>query len=346
MVKSDKIKINIISESAFTVQGHGVHTAYVEHMNSLKKIRDINVITNKDEAADIIHIHTVGTYGLRFLVFGKARKKFVSAHVVPESFIGSLVGAKYWAPLAKIYLRWFYNRADGVFAVSAEVVGQLKAMGVRRPVYLMPNTIDISTFKNSSLKRAAGRKKLKLDRDDFVVVCSGQVQPRKGIDTWIACAQALPEVTFLWIGGIPFKKLAADYEEMKKIMESAPSNVIFTGVIDHKDVYQYYWASGLFFLPSYQETFGIVIVEGAAAGLPVLLRDNEQYRATFKDWYTAADSDQEFIALIKKFRDNKKFYKTKQEKAEDIAERYDSAQGAKSVLRVYEHSLRRHRGHK
>lgn len=334
-----KIKINIISESAFTVQGHGVHTAYVEHMNSLKRTDGVEVITNTKKPADVIHIHTVGGYGLKFLLFGKAKRKFVSAHVVPESFIGSLVGAKYWAPLSKIYLRWFYNRAHGIFAVSAEVVGQLKAMGVRRPIYLTPNSINTAAFANTGRKRNLARKKLKIEQDKFVVVCSGQVQPRKGIDTWLACASALPEINFCWIGGIPFKKMAAQHNKMQDLMKSAPKNAFFTGVVDHKDVFEYYWASDLFFLPSYQETFGIVIVEGAAAGLPVLLRDNDQYKATFKDWYVSAKTDQEFIKLIRKFQTNQSFYKDYQKKATSISQKYDSAAAAQKILKIYQHSL-------
>lgn len=339
MSETNKIKVNIISESAFTVQGHGVHTAYVEHMNSLKKLDGVEVITNTKDPADIIHIHTVGSYGLKFMLFGKAKRKFVSAHVVPESFVGSLIGAKYWFPLAKIYLRWFYNRADRVFAVSAEVVGQLKAMGVRRPIHLVPNTIDTVTYTATSKRRSQSRAALKLAKDDFVVVCSGQVQPRKGIDSWLAAAKTLPKVKFLWVGGMPFKKFAADHEKMQKIMDSAPKNAIFTGVIDHKDVYQYYWAADLFFLPSYQETFGIVVVEGAAAGLPVLLRDNDQYKLTFKDYYAKASDDTGFIKIINKFQDDKKFYQDSQTKSAAIALKYDSLNGAKAILRIYQHAL-------
>lgn len=334
-----KLKVNIISESVFTVQGHGVHTAYNEHFNSLKKIPNVEVMTNTKEPADIIHIHTVGLYSLKFLLKGKAKKKFVSAHVVPDSFVGSLIGAKYWYPLAKIYLRWFYNRSDGVFAVSAEVVGQLKALGVKKPIYLMPNSIDTAAFVSSSKKRGLARRKLKIDKDKFVVVCSGQVQPRKGIDSWLACAKALPEVTFLWIGGIPFKRLAAQHAKMQNLMKTAPKNAFFTGVVDHKDVFEYYWASDLFFLPSYQETFGIVIVEAAAAGLPILLRDNDQYKATFKDWYVAAKTNDQFKEHIKKFQSDRLFYKAYQKKAASISQKYDSFAAAQKILKIYQHNL-------
>jgi 1,2-diacylglycerol-3-alpha-glucose alpha-1,2-galactosyltransferase len=111
------VRVTQVSESEFTVQGHGVHTAYKELTNALKKRDDVEVVVNQYTQTDITHIHTVGLYSLRHLLFSPS-KKVVSAHIVPESLVGSLVGVKLWLPLAKLYLRWFYNRADLLFAVS------------------------------------------------------------------------------------------------------------------------------------------------------------------------------------------------------------------------------------
>ena len=136
-----KLRIRQISESEFTVQGHGVHTAFKELYNALAKRDDTTAIINKKAKVDITHIHTVGLYSLFFLLFGSG-KKVVSAHVVPKSFIGSLAGAKYWLPLANIYLRWFYNRADLVLAVSDETKRELQSMGVTKPIEIFYNIVD------------------------------------------------------------------------------------------------------------------------------------------------------------------------------------------------------------
>lgn len=82
------MKINLISESEFTVQGHGVHTAFIEMYNGLKSA-GFEVEKNGKIPADIVHIHTIGPYSLAKLLFASG-KKIVSAHVVPESFVGSL----------------------------------------------------------------------------------------------------------------------------------------------------------------------------------------------------------------------------------------------------------------
>jgi hypothetical protein len=36
----------------------------------------------------------------------KSGKKVVSAHIVPDSFIGSIKGAKYWKPLGRALVKY------------------------------------------------------------------------------------------------------------------------------------------------------------------------------------------------------------------------------------------------
>lgn len=203
------MKVNVISESAFTVQGHGVHTAFTETIAALEGHTEAEVVSNSREVCDIAHIHTVGPYSLGKILFASGAK-VVSAHVTPDSFVGSLVGAKYWYGLAKLYLRWFYNRADAVLAVSDQVVSELKKMGVKRPVHLMPNIINTDVFKTTKAEKMSIRQRLGLGPEAFVVIGIGQVQPRKRIDSFLNAAKRLPQLQFVWAGGIPFKQLAAD----------------------------------------------------------------------------------------------------------------------------------------
>ena len=92
MSKKDdkKLIVNMISESEFTVQGHGVHTAFVEMTNALKDRDDIDIAVNKARLdADIVHAQTTGLYSMKKMR-QSGGKKVVSAHVVPASFIGSI----------------------------------------------------------------------------------------------------------------------------------------------------------------------------------------------------------------------------------------------------------------
>ena len=73
----------MISESEFTVQGHGVHTAYKEITGALEKQPAIDIAINTNRSADIVHVQIVGMYALGQLL-RKNSKKIVSAHLVPQ----------------------------------------------------------------------------------------------------------------------------------------------------------------------------------------------------------------------------------------------------------------------
>src|SRR3989304_3896656 len=133
------MKVKLISESVFTVKEHGVHTAFLSTKKMLEE-QGIEVVVNSFDKTDITHIHTVGPYSLIHLL--RDKKVVVSAHVVPDSFVGSLIFANYWLPAAKIYLKFFYNKADLVLAVAPKVAEELKSLGVRSKIEVFPNPID------------------------------------------------------------------------------------------------------------------------------------------------------------------------------------------------------------
>lgn len=332
------IRVAQVSESEFTVQGHGVHTAFVETANALKARDDVTVTTNKQPGSpDITHIHTVGAYALRRLLFDRS-KKVVSAHIVPNSLVGSLVGASLWLPLASAYLRWFYNRADMLFAVSDETKRELERIGVSKPIEVVYNLVDTSQYKTTPADKAAARKALGMAPDAWIVVGAGQVQPRKRVDDFVAAARQLPEQTFVWVGGMPFGKLAADHAAMKDMIDTAPENFICTGVIDHEAVKQYYQAADVFWLPSEQETFGLVVVEAAAAGLPVVLRDIPDYAETFASDALLCAPDKT-VGMLGMLRDDERFYAAATSHARRIAERFDSVAGGERIVQLYKKLL-------
>ena len=331
------MKVNIISESAFGIVGHGVHTAYLEHIASLQHYPGVEVVTNSRERADIVHLHTVGTYAFRRL-FTSTGKNVVSAHVIPESFVGSLIGARLWAPYARIYLRWFYNRADAVVAVSEDTKDHLVSMGVKKPITVIHNTIDTSRYENSPERKKKARNALGIKDDAWVVIGAGQVQPRKRIDSFIEAALALPEMQFIWVGGMPFGKMAAEHGAMEQLMSLAPPNVTFTGIMPFEKMCEYYRAADAFFLPSAQETFGLVVVEAAAAGLPVVLRDIPDYAETFKGDVVMAN-DKSFVDELLKLKADSAHYKKMASAAERIAQRYDSRIGADALVALYKKLL-------
>ena len=328
----------MISESEFTVKGHGVHTAYVEMTEALKKRDDVDVEVNvARENADIMHIQTIGLFSLAKMRKTKA-KIVISAHIVSESLVGSLRGAKFWRGLAELYLRWFYNKADLVIAVSDETKMVLEKSGIRRPIAVINNMIDTSRYAIKSTNLDKLKNDLKIADGEFVVMGNGQVQPRKRVDIFIELARKIPDMKFIWLGGIPFKGLAAEYEKMKRVMSSAPSNVIFTGVVPLESVRDYFQIADAFIMPSDQETFGLAIVEAAASGLPVVLRNIPDYDNTFRSDAIMCD-EQDFEKALRRLRSDDDYRDQSIRSASNLASRYDSATVCQKLVDAYKSLL-------
>lgn len=333
-----KLRVNIVSESDVTVQGHGVHTAYDEMASALEKRDDITVIRGKFGAlvdCDVVHMHTIGNRTWRKLN-QRGPKKVVTAHIVPASFIGSLALAKYWAPLAKVYMRWYYNKADKVLAVSGMVARILhEDLDVpKEKIETFYNTVDMASYAPKIGDREVARKKLGIPKDTFVVLGNGQVQPRKRLDVFVAMAKAMPEVHFYWVGGIPFKSLGADVGAMNKLMASTPKNMTITGVIPHGDVAAYLHAADVFCLPAEQENHPMCVLEAAGAKLPIVLRDLPEYDDTFMNDGIRCQTDEQFIEAVKSLQESAK-YKEQQKATEKIAGRFDSNAAAARYVELY-----------
>jgi 1,2-diacylglycerol-3-alpha-glucose alpha-1,2-galactosyltransferase len=333
-----KIRVNMVSESDISVQGHGVHTAYEEIAAALERRDDVTVIRGEFGAlvdCDVVHLHTLGTHVWRKL-YQKGPKKVISAHVVPASFIGSIILAKYWAGVARWYMRWIYNRADKVLAVSGTVASILhNDLDVpQEKIETFYNTINMRQYATTPAEKAAARKRLAIPAEQFVVLGNGQVQPRKRLDVFVEMATALPDVTFIWVGGIPFKQLGADYNRMQHLIEEAPSNLIITGVIAHEAVRDYLCAADVFCLPAEQENHPMCVLEAAGAGLPIVLRDIPEYDDTFNQDALRCTDDM-FISSIVKLRQDAAFNDEWKQRSARIAERFDSDAAADRLVKLY-----------
>jgi len=332
------LKVNMVSESDITVQAHGVHTAYTEMARALERRSDVKLIRgqfDKQLDVDIVHFHSIGLAVLKTLL-QKNVKKVISAHIIPASLVGSIVMAKYWSPLAKRYMKWFYNRGDKVLAVSKTVADVLENdLDVpKEKIEVLYNTIDMSRYVSSPEKKKHARERLGIRKNAFVVIGNGQVQPRKRLDIFVNMAKQLPDVHFVWVGGIPFKHLGADYAAMQKLMTSAPANLKITGVIPHEDVAEYLAAADVFCLPAEQENHPMAVLEAAGAGLPIVLRDITEYDDTF-----AGDAimcrDAGFTNAIVLLRDNNDEYKKAQKNSARIAKRFDTSTMAERLVGMY-----------
>ena len=110
--------------------------------------------------------------------------------------------------------------------------------------FATPSTVKSLSKMMECVKRF--EKKMGLT-NEFVVTCVGQIQPRKGIYDFIETAEKCPNVTFVWVGGTPFKGLTAEYNKLQEVVKQAQKNIIFTGIVDFNEMPGYYAASDVFY---------------------------------------------------------------------------------------------------
>jgi 1,2-diacylglycerol-3-alpha-glucose alpha-1,2-galactosyltransferase len=298
-----RMHVQVISESQFTITGHGVHTAFLEHVNYLECRGEVQLDINGRPSgmSDLMHIHTVGPYALMLLLTTRA-VRVVTAHLLPESLMGSIVGAPYVKWLAYCYFPWFYNNADIVIAVSDHVKAALLELGVKKPIVVLNNSVDVSGISKMRARRDTVRRRLGLSREDILVVSVGQLQPRKGVFEFLHCAKQLPNVRFVWIGGPIFGIASSRRAELCRATSSAAKNFSYTGQISRNDVFEYLGAADIYISLSTQETFGTAALEAAAAGLPLILSDLPAFHETYEgaaQFVTDGDAVSAISALIR-----------------------------------------------
>lgn len=328
-----KLSINIVSESEFTVQGHGVHTAFLEHVAAMKQIATRQVFINTSQTTDFVHAHTVGPYSWRALRRVPRSRRIITAHIIPDSLVGSLKGGKSLHFFAKSYLKWFYNQASLVIAVSEEVATELARLGVRSRIVVIPNGVNLTKIKPDPNLRRRMRRKLSIPDGTLAVIGNGQIQPRKRFDSFTAAAEVLPETKFVWIGGMPFGAIGSNYKQMQALVKSAPNNVVVTGLLERPAALDHMQAGDVFFLPSAQENHPLAVLEAAALHLPVVLRDIPEYKTSFAEFAELGD-DTSFAKIIKQLERPTKAARARRQ-AHKIAQRYNIIELTKQVDDLY-----------
>jgi glycosyltransferase involved in cell wall biosynthesis len=135
--------------------------------------------------------------------------------------------------------------------------------GLRDSVRVIRHGVDAELFhpRNRSTWRRPVRDELGLGPDDCVALYVGD--PQKALPAAIRALAKSPGVRLLAV----FKSDAAPYAALAAA-EGVANRVHFVAGTEH--VERYYAAADLFLFPTYYDTFGLVLTEAMASGLPVV----------------------------------------------------------------------------
>lgn len=167
--------------------------------------------------------------------------------------------------------RWLIRQgircADAYFALSSTAADDLAALGAdNADIFILPNSTEISSFRSnlSAATQAEILSKYHID-SRFLVLYVGNLEQEKGISDLIAATESLEDTCLMIVGDGP-ERAALQSESGGRVGDS----VVFTGWIDNSDLANYYAAADVFCLPTYGDTWGLVLNEALSCGTPVI----------------------------------------------------------------------------
>jgi glycosyltransferase involved in cell wall biosynthesis len=196
---------------------------------------------------DVLHIATEGPLGM-------AARRFALRHDFPfttayHTRFPEYVHARLRLPLSWSYawLRRFHGRSKGVMAPTQVVVDDLKKNGFGN-VKLWSRGVDTDVFHPQASKR--------LDSTPPIFLYVGRVAVEKNVEAFLELE--LPGSK--WVVGTG--------PALERIRERYP-RVNYLGLLDREELAKVYAAADVFVFPSRTDTFGLVLLEAMACGLPV-----------------------------------------------------------------------------
>ena len=201
----------------------------------------------------MVHAH-VYSAGLPALLLGALSRAPV---VVTEHFTGFQRGMV--TGYERVLARIAFQRADLVAPVSRELAGHLRRIAPRARIQVLPNVVDTQVFVPPESPRRRG--------SPVALLSVGALAEKKGHAYLLDALARLDDGHVLDVVGDG--ELRGPLEARARELGLA-ERVRFRGELSKEEVAAMMRAADLFVLPSTHETFGCVLIEAMATGLPAV----------------------------------------------------------------------------
>ncbi|MDY3551229.1 glycosyltransferase family 1 protein [Gemmata sp. JC717] len=197
---------------------------------------------------DHIHISTEGPIGLLVRRFcTRMRWRFTTSyHTRFPEYLKKL--ARVPEALTYQFLKWFHGPSACMMVATQSLEAELVARGFRAPIRRWSRGVDLGLFRP--------RPKPDMEYPRPVLLYVGRVSHEKGIGDFLKLKTA---GTKLVVGDGP----------ARAELEREHPDATFLGYRKGEPLGEVYAAADLFVFPSRTDTFGIVLIEALASGLPV-----------------------------------------------------------------------------
>lgn len=169
---------------------------------------------------------------------------------------GSAVKRVFW-PLVQ---RRALTAATCFHATAESEYEDIRRMGFRQPVAIIPNGIDVPPFES----KQGGMVR--------TLLFLGRVHPKKGLDMLLPAWQAVQDRFPDWRLMIAGPDNGGYLDEMQHLAAQLHlKRIEFSGELKGREKLEAYRRADIFVLPTYSENFGMTVAEALAAGTPAIV---------------------------------------------------------------------------
>lgn len=274
---------------------------------------------------NVVHIVTEGPLGFAALQAAKSNGIPVSSgfhssfHELSRFFDLAFL----LKPIQK-YLRWFHNSTQLTCVPSLDTEKALRQFGITCPLVVVGGGVDVERF-SPQYRSESLRQKWGVNKNTRVMLYVGRLSPEKEIGVLLEayaaiqkqndrCVEKSRDVKLVIVGDGPDK---SDLEKMP-----SADRVIFTGSLSGIQLAEAYASADVFVFASQVETFGNVVLEAMASGLPVVAYDNACSHLHIKHqvsgWLSPLGEKQHFIQQVLNLPDNQTLHRMGEVAVQDV----------------------------
>jgi glycosyltransferase involved in cell wall biosynthesis len=223
----------------------------------------------REKFTEII-ISTPGPVGLTALLAAKMLNLQTSGiyHTDFPQYIRILTEDSFLESVAWRYMHWFYGQLDTVFVNSEEY----RQSWIRRgfdptKLKILPRGLDTELF-HPSRRDLAFFDRFGRCNGEIRLLYVGRISREKDLDVLAAAYRELRDE------GLPVQLFVVGHGPYSEAFAESLPQAVFTGYLRGIELATAYASADVFVFPSTTDTFGNVILEAQASGLPVVVSDS------------------------------------------------------------------------
>ena len=223
----------------------------------------------REKFSEIV-ISTPGPVGLTALLAAKMLNLQTSGiyHTDFPQYIRILTEDGFLESVAWRYMHWFYGQLDTVFVNSEEYRQSWIKRGFDpAKLKIFPRGLDTELFRPTR-RAPAFFEKFGARNGDIRLLYVGRISREKDLDLLAAAYRRLRDE------GLPVQLFIVGHGPYSEAFEKSLPEAFFTGYLTGSELATAYASADIFVFPSTTDTFGNVILEAQACGLPVIVSDS------------------------------------------------------------------------